>query len=247
MLAQPNIDGIYVDKHNELHMIELSNGRFRFIKQFYRPTFAEEYIYKKQLIKKPEEYIYAEANYEWIDDEFIEFHSENPVIDSLLEIKRIKNDTIKGKIHDRKIKVIIPDVHRRELNVTMFYNVMQLKMLWFNFYYVSTDKWKQGDTKQVSGCQAEFSLPARITKIYLRIEPKNIYHGLGEWDHDICYDSYLDYETPVITLYDDYYVEITINGIDDTYFGRYDINGEYAKVTRDKIVWREHIFEKIPD
>ena len=237
VFAQPEINGIYVNKYNEYHRIELSNGRFRFIKQQVdTPQYAEEYLY-------------AEADYEWIDDEFIEFRSDKPVnvVDSLLEIKEKGNATTVRNKCKKKIKVIIPDAYRRGLNVTVFYNGVKLRhVAGLHFYYSQTDKWRKGDTKQVSNCQAEFFVPAKTTKIYLKIEPDNISHDLIDWDSVIQYNSYIFYKTPIISLYNDY-VEITVNGIDDSYFGRYYINGEYAKVTGDKIFWRGHIFEKIQD
>lgn len=238
IFAQSDIDGIYVDKYNERHRIELSEGRFRFIRQ----NAWQPYI----------EYLCADANYEWVDDEFIEFHSEKPsnVIDSLLEVKRVNSDTIAGARRKKNIKVIMPDIYTTELNITVFYNAVKLTHLaGLHFGYLPTDEWKKGETKCLSKHETMLSVPVRTDKIYLKVEHGDIYwnymSGLRTGNNTI-YNSYLAYRTPVLNLYDDC-TEIIINGIDDNYFGRYYINGEYARVIGDKIVWREHIFEKIPN
>ncbi|UKI39491.1 MAG: hypothetical protein L6V35_00815 [Alistipes putredinis] len=42
-------------------------------------------------------------------------------------------------------------------------------------------------------------------------------------------------------------IEINIEGLEDGYFGNYWINGEYAKIEKDKIIWRGKVYDKQDD
>jgi len=233
LFAQSNINGVYIEQQNKLNRIDLSNGQFKFIKQ----DAFHSYI----------ELVVATANYKWIDEEFIEFYSENPknMVDSTLKINKI-DDKISGSNHNKKIKIVRPEIYTRTLKITLFYNVWNARYFWGLRYDKPNDNWKT-KIELLSKRQVEFTVPARTRRIYVRIEPVNVYDKSIAGDNDMLYNSYLFYETPIIKLSDVNYVEINIVSIDDDYFGRYDINGEYAKVDGDKIVWRGKIFEKIPN
>ncbi len=226
--AQHDISGVYFERQSN-DRIELSHSQFKFIKY----DMFNRYI----------DFVYANATYRWIDDEFVEFQSQCPknVVDSTLKITQTYNGSIKNK-KKRNVKLTLPNIHYASLyTVRLYYDMgkrYQTKWKMENMYLDSSPNENR----------REFilSLPWNAKKIFIIVQPSDIYANIRPFDR--LYDSYVLYEIPEFWVdYNANCIEINIEGLEDGYFGNYWINGEYAKIEKDKIIWRGKVYDKQND
>lgn len=213
--SQSNINGVYTD--NGRGHIEICNDKFIYAERLWGPArwWSEEF---------------ASATYSWIDDKFIELHdtASKIVIDKFLEIKQFKDESLKKKI---KISISIPDLTYGDPILNILYtsgSVLRTKEI----TYKCGDKYNY------------VILPHHPDTITIFIKPKFIF-PIPPDTHTGFYDSYVYYKLPTIRIEQDINsIEIIIPMFNPGYFGKYSVNGEYAEIDGNKIVWRGRVFTK---
>ena len=168
----------------------------------------------------------AECTFKWIDDNFIELNSTPPYILAEKDFKIIQSwdSTIVDSI---KVSFSIP--HQIcDLNIEILAWRNSLKI--FNLNYSKNNR--------------ELMLPNNIRTIMFTISPQEYRpsHGSSGLYYGILY-----YAPPI----ENFVIEKNVNHIfieipamDDSFFERYYIKGEYAQISRNKIEWKGEVFTK---
>lgn len=164
----------------------------------------------------------AECSIKWVGDQFIELNSQPPyaLVQKGLKMMQTLDSTVKDSL---KISFSIP-YQSSDLNISVFVNALKT----FNLKYSKDNKelMLPSDTKTI-----RFSISPEI---YI---PSHVGNG--------SYYGVLRYTSP------EYVVDKNINSIDidipainGSFFERYYLKGEYAKVLKDSIIWKGEVFVK---
>ena len=167
---------------------------------------------------------FAECDITWIGDNLMELNSPDPISIALKSMK-ITQSTINHSTNDSiKIAFDIPYKYNR-LKISLGTDIFKT----FVFYFSEENK--------------EIMLPNSIKKIGFTIQPEEIrsvdiyYSGL------IYFHTYLDFEIKDNANY----IKIDISALDNHYFEKYYIKGEYARIVGNKIIWRGEVFKKMKE
>jgi len=223
VFAQIDISGIYVDdsrRQIEIYgnRIVLSTLRYDGYHRYYMDD------------------VYFKADYEWVNDKFIRLcniKSDYP----LAEIKYLEGK--RKHASNVKVTVILPDIEGRKIYVRMSYFSLKDDLL-----ITQQEKYDNKNNR------ATFFIPLDQVFTNLQVRPKQLYPLFMDRTNKL-YNSYIQYDT---SLYLDLEngtskarakdIQIVIPGIDDDFFGRYYVNGDYVRVDGDKLYWRGRVFIK---
>ena len=212
-----SIGGIYVLRNTEPKQhIEIFNNNFLYVATDARSN-----------------RLYAEAQFSWLDDDFIELHS-NSIKDSLYKEFSIEQSYDIFKSNELHIKLRLPKIYSSNLNINVRYINEKLNGgEWSEFHLIC-------------GPTVYFTLPEYTKKFVLSVaiggrfaNPANL-----SWFSD----GNIYYQLPEVIIENNINsIDIKIPWLDQNYFDMYSINGEYVKIEGDKIIWRGQIFEKSHD
>lgn len=167
--------------------------------------------------------ILAEGIIQPINGSFIELNSlKDPFLEAskTLKIREEANHFISND--SLKIKIIIPYTMGNLIIMAFTSNFKQNK-----FYYSSQ--------------QTEFTIPFQGGNISFQIYPDYIMPHTAEGS----FYGILEYNTLDFTLEKGInYIEINIPTIDNSFFEKYYIKGEYARIIDDNIIWKGKVFKK---
>ena len=164
----------------------------------------------------------AKCTLKWVDDNFIELNSVPSYIIAQQGLKVVQSldSTIRDSI---KVDFSIP-YQRNNLDISVFCNSVKT----FNLNYSKNSR--------------ELILPNDTKTITFSISP-GIYltpHSVDGLYYGVLYYSSAEY---VIEKRINY-ILIEIPAIDDTFFEKYYVKGDYAKVSKDSITWKGEVFVK---
>lgn len=163
----------------------------------------------------------ATCTYRWIDDQFVELNSPPPYVLGREGLKVVQSfdSAIKDSI---KIAFAIP------------YKRWNLKIV------IYTDTFKVFDL-DYSESSKELMLPSNIKTISFEIVPENILRVNDALSYGMVgFNSMQEYHIDQNVNH----VEIEIPTIDDAFFEKYYVKGEYARVLKNTITWKGEIFKK---
>jgi hypothetical protein len=180
------------------------------------------------LYERIPERVFAEATFKWVDKNLIEINSTPPYIlineGMLFEVS--VNPTITDSI---KLSFSFPNY-----NSCYYNNEIALKLLIFsdndyNFIYSEDNK--------------EFTVPAPKISDYILIY---IYNPIYDYDEELDGAFYGFRYIPIVYTIEGNvnHISIEIPAIDDAFFMKYFIKGEYARVIDNKIYWKGEVFIK---
>ena len=160
----------------------------------------------------------AKCTFEWVDANFIELNSILPDISTY--VVQSSDTTINDSI---KVSFLIP-YQRSKLKIEVHTNI-------YSTYYLV-----------YSNNNKELMLPNNVESISFFIVPEQIiphtYDGL--FYGIVGYDSFQDYK---IEKYNNH-ISIEIPAIDGSFFEKYYVRGDYAKISGDSITWKREVFRK---
>jgi len=213
-----DIDGVYSPATDVRGQIEIVNGKFRFLERNWGLTtwWGD----------------FAEASYDWVNDDFIVLHSKQPktIADESIETVCWR-DSLQANFTVLNLK--IPAGSSRPLDVTIYYWVNDS----WNWKTLRTAYYNTRGEKSVL-------LPDSILKISLFVKPQNI--DPISMDNDTgLYFSSIYYSSREIEIEDGANnVTVEIPAINAGFFGRYHVDGEYVQVKDDALIWRGHTYRK---
>lgn len=164
----------------------------------------------------------AECTIKWIDNQFIELNSTPSYIIAQKGLKIVQSldSTVRDSI---KISFSIP-YQRHNLDVSVFTNAFKT----FDLNYSKNNR--------------ELMLPVNTKTITFSISP-GVY--LTTHSVDGAYYGALYYSSIEYTIEKNVnHIEIEIPAIDDSFFEKYYVKGDYAKVSKDTITWKGEDFVK---
>lgn len=157
-----------------------------------------------------------------IDDQFVELNSTPPnvVVEKELEVAQKFDPIVKDSI---KVVFSIP-YYNSDLNITVFTNT--LKAIDFDY----------------SEYARVLMLPGDVEMMAFSISPKEhmVSHSVDGRYYGVLYYSSAEYAIEEKTNY----VKISIPAMDDSFFERYYVKGEYARVVNDTVFWKGDVFVK---
>lgn len=165
--------------------------------------------------------IIAEGDLKYIDKSFVELNSISPfyIIGKNIEIKQFRDPTV---VKD-SLKLTFSFLYSRPLNV-----------------YVFTDDFKTYEL-EYSKHRKDIMLPINTNTITFSVSPRNFIPNTPDGLHcGILAYSSVEYEIEKGINH----IMITISAIDDSFFEKYYIKGEYAKISKDSITWKGDVFVK---
>ena len=165
--------------------------------------------------------IMAEGNLKYIDKSFVELNSTSPsyIVGKNIEIKQFRDSTI---VKD-SLKLTFLFLYSRPLDV-----------------YVFTDDFKTYEL-EYSKHRKDIMLPINTNTITFSVSPRNFIPNTSDGLHrGILVYSSMEYEIEKGINH----VVITISAIDDSFFEKYYVKGEYAKISKDSITWKGEVFIK---
>jgi hypothetical protein len=170
------------------------------------------------------ERVLAKCKYKWMDDNFIEINSNPPyiLVHNGLQIIESIDSSLTDSI---RLSFFIPN-YQGKLDISISGTI--------KYRYTHYDL-------EYSEKSREFMLPKNINSINISIS--NPVYG-GELD-----GSYYSFVCcPVINEYEmkknANVIEISIPAIDDSFFEKYYVKGDYAKISKDTITWKGEVFVK---
>ena len=221
--SQPDINGVYYD--NDGRCIKIFERTF---------SMADE----KAKCADDWRYSYAKATYVWENENIFRLQHVRP--DSLVyETMKVRQSYDKSITDSICVYFSIPNLRIRNLDIGILCNM-------------SEDEWSS-DLKEysliyVGGYNKSFiMLPEQTKLIICRIVPEEMQMP----SIDSITGFYNSYTTLKIHRIDIAHginrIDIEIPNLDDGYFGRYYVNGDYVRVVGDKLYWRGRVFEKSYD
>lgn len=167
--------------------------------------------------------IMAEGIVKQIDNSFIELNSLPIPYMEVLESMKIIEKSMDSISHDSiKVKLRIP----RQIG--------ELKIS------ISTDLFKNYDFNYTKNNQ-EIKIPSNVREISIYIEPEYIipHNPEGQFFGLLSF-SFIQHEI----LQGVNFIEIELPAIDDSFFERYYIKGDYARIVKDTIIWKGDVYTK---
>lgn len=164
----------------------------------------------------------VECIFKWIDDQFIELNSTPSYIIAQKGLKVVQSLDLSMK-DSLKVSFSIP-YQRADLNVSVITNTFKV----FDLNYSKNNR--------------EIMLPSNTKTITFSISPGEYLpmHSVEGYFYGVLYYSSIEY--PIEKNVN--CIEIEIPAIDDSFFEKYYVKGDYAKVSKDSIVWKGDIFVK---
>lgn len=164
----------------------------------------------------------AKCTFKWIDVDFIELNSTSPNILALkgLKVAQFSDSTINDSI---KVSFLIP-YQRSNLKISVYTNTFKT----FDFIY--------------SKSSSELMLPNNIESITFYIVPEHMipHTSDGLFYGIIGFDSFQEYKIKKNINH----ISIEIPAIDDSFFEKYYVKGDYIKISKDIITWKGEVFMK---
>ena len=164
----------------------------------------------------------ANCTFKWVDKNFIELNSTPPNIITLkgLNVVQSSDSTVKDSI---KISFSIP-YQRWKLKITVHTNTSKT----FDLVYSKSNR--------------ELILPNNVKSISFYIVPEHIipHTSDGLFYGIVGFDSFQECQIEKNINH----ILIEIPAIDDSFFERYYIKGDYVKVSKDSITWKGEVFVK---
>lgn len=223
ILAQTNIFGVYSD--NNGRRLEITNNKFSFTSN---PDNGTGYRY------------YLEAEYVWANDHFISLIQQTPLdmVNSTLEIIQ----TYDSLIYDNEIRIKLSLPNASE-------NLRSPANNDFGVLCFENDEQSfSGDYVLENDCnEYVIYVPRNTDMIRVIFNPQEISPIQPD-----CLDGYYNGYTGYMSRYiyidaNANNVEIISHNLDDGYFSRYYVNGDYVRVEGDRLYWRGRVFEKSYD
>ena len=163
----------------------------------------------------------AKCSFKWVDSNFIELNSTSP---NNIELNGlIINQFQDSQIND-SIKVSFQIPYNRNLKIEIFSDGLNT----FSFIYSKIDR--------------EVMIPNNVKKISFQIIPESISPHTPDFRHYgiIGFNSFLEY--PINSNIN--HISIEIPAMDDSYFEKYYIKGDYAMIFGDTIIWKGIRYKK---
>ncbi|MDH6344329.1 hypothetical protein M2480_003239 [Parabacteroides sp. PFB2-12] len=157
-----------------------------------------------------------------LDGQFVELNSIPPDVIAQRGLSVIQGFDCMAE-DSIKISFSIP-YNNDNLNITVFSNTLKT----FDLTYSKSDK--------------ELMLPNDFKTIAFTISPERsvVSHSIDGRFYGVLYYSSIEYTIEENTNH----IEISIPAMDDSFFERYYVKGEYARVVNDSIFWRGDVFVK---
>lgn len=161
----------------------------------------------------------ALCTFMWVDTNFIELNS-TPVNILGLKVIQFSDSTINDSL---KVSFFIP-CQRQNLKITVHTNTFNT----FELTYAKDNR--------------ELMLPHNIKSIAFYIVPEHIrpHSSDGQFYGIVGFDSFQEYQIEKNTNH----ISIEIPAINDSFFEKYYIKNDYAKVTNNTITWKGEVFIK---
>jgi len=164
----------------------------------------------------------AKCTFKWIDDNFIELNSIQPYIIVQQGLKVVQSFDLTNK-DSIVISFLIP-FQRNNLDISVFTNA--LKSFDLNYSKDNRELMLPNDTKSMT-----FTISPGI---YLTPHsPDGLYYG-------VLYYSSAEY----VIEKNVNHISIEVPAVDDTFFEKYYVKGDYTKVSKDTIIWKGEVFVK---
>ena len=164
----------------------------------------------------------AKCTYKRINPEFVELNSTSPNILALqgFKVSQSSDSTLNDAI---KVSFSIP-YHRNLLRINVFTDSFQS----FRLDYTKDSK--------------DLLLPVNTESFSFYIEPEYLIPHTpdGHFYGAVGYDSFQEFEIEK----NKNHITIEIPALDDSFFERYFVEGEYAKVSGNTITWKGEVFRK---
>ena len=164
----------------------------------------------------------AKCTFVWVDDDFIEINSGSPVIHGVegLRVTQHQDPLLSDSI---KVTFSLP-YYQGNLNITVYTNTLE------------------GFKLNYSEIHKELALPSNVKSITFYIEPDHI---LPHTPDGLFYGAigFLPFREYKIGENNNC-ILIEIPAINDSFFERYYIRGDYARVSKDSITWKGELFLK---
>lgn len=164
----------------------------------------------------------AECTIKRIDANFIELNSTSPhqIVYQRLKVLQFSDSTVNDSI---KVSFSIP-YQRNNLEISVFTNTFKI----FDLNY--------------SQNRRELMLPKDVKVITFTVSPGQYFtpHGVDGTFFGILYYSSIEYTIEKGINH----IEIKIPAIDDSFFEKYYVKGDYARVTNNSITWKGKVYKK---
>lgn len=209
------LDGRYYEKNIHFEYLTINGEQFNFIRDWGRGIWREDTL--------------AICNFKWVDKSLIEVNS---IKDPSMEASKsmIIFQTKDSTINNDSIMVIFKIPTQEEL-------VIHLSSDTSAFSFIRDYKYKleYNQSKKV------LFINKNSVKISFSIRPKDVIPSTL----DGYFYSILEFLQPDVKINDNINkIIIEIPAINDEFFERYYIKGEYARVINDKIIWRGVTYKK---
>lgn len=174
--------------------------------------------------------IYANATFKHVDDNFIELRSKN------------------GEHQTYTVKQSNDIFKSNALYVSISYTNKQTYGQKIYVCYLLENKWEQAELMfDCPNHHISFTLPQGVKKFTLSIVP-TIRKNVNPANFTYFLDGNLYFKLPELEVVENINnVYIEIKNLSRNYFEMYSVDGEYAKIEDDRIVWRGQIFKKSYD
>ena len=190
--------------------------------------------------------IYADASYVWVNDNFIRLvqPSVKSQIDEGVRVAQSKDESVKDSI---LVTLSLPNI-RTTGDITT--NVMAIFIKDLNSYWAGREPWWKTyelawtEDKDYGSVMIPLypDLPVNFEIIISPFKKKS----LPVDSESGYYSSFTSYSYKLKWRNEDEInrIDITIPYIDNYFFGRYYVNGDYVRIDGDKLYWRGRVFEK---
>ena len=221
VFGQTDINGIYYDDTG--HCIELFNGSF-------------EMVYNKVGCMDRRKESYAKALYFRESDNIIRLQHVRPdsVVSETMTVIQLHDNNQEDSI---SIHFQIPQICSTNLNIGVWCILSEQE--W------ELDNWRYFCSTYHNGHQIDsILLPMQTKKIGFTILPEKL-QIIPIDSISGFYNSFTKFDSHLIVIEKGMNrIEIIIPNLDDGYFGRYYVNGDYVRIDGDKLYWRGRVFEK---
>ena len=185
--------------------------------------------------------ILTEASYVWSNNNFIRLvQSPNKLIDESVKIVQSRDSTVKDSI---KVTLLLPNLETSCMDIKLIVKFNNGRSYWDGPWW-QTYKFVPADKNDYKCVMVPLftNLPLSLDVFIApsTLKPVSVDYGSG------YYSSFYNYSYS-IKWYNKIglnRIDIEIPNLDDGYFGRYYVNGDYVRVVGDKLYWRGRVFEK---
>jgi hypothetical protein len=163
----------------------------------------------------------AKCVFKWVDDNFIELNSTSPYVIACQGLKVIQST---DSIVTDSIQVSFSIPSQNHLKASITTNAFKT----YNLNYSKNSR--------------ELMLPKGTKSISFSISPDAYFtpHSIDGLYYGVLLFSSIEYSIERKTNH----INIEIPAIDDTFFERYYVKGDYAKISNDSITWKGIVFVK---